>query len=178
MIISKIALCLTGKETGQCGSGYTHILTLYIYTFITRIHTNIVCTPTRTQMHIEFTLMVTYTPWNRHAVTIAVTHTLSRVHWRGSRPDKLTPEAALACVEMWVISGQAFVFVIKWEGSSGLKQQRGPCRACVGAGVRCLLRLRVSAHCLSCCNSDDIMAHNWQKECLLSSLQTEGGRGA
>lgn len=154
----------------------THTLHLHIHNPNTHQHS--VHTHTHSDAHWVHPYGYIHTLKQTCCHNCSHTHTLSRVHWRGSRPDKLTPEAALACVEMWVISGQAFVFVIKWEGSSGLKQQRGPCRACVGAGVRCLLRLRVSAHCLSCCNSDDIMAHNWQKECLLSSLQTEGGRGA
>lgn len=33
---------------------------------------------------------------------------------------------------------------------------------CVGVGVRCLVRLCVSAYCLPCRHSDDIMAHDRQ----------------
>lgn len=80
------------------------------------------------------------------------------------------------CRNMWVISDQALVFVIKWGGSSGLKQERGPC---VGVGVRCLVHLCASAHCPPCRHSDDIMAHDCRTTGGMpgSSLQTEGEVG-
>lgn len=90
----KIALYLTGKETRQCRSGYTHFIFTHPQHTV-NTHTHLDTHRVHPYGHIH---TLTQTCCHNRSHT---THTNSQlVVLKGSRPDKLTQEAALVCVEI------------------------------------------------------------------------------